>query len=184
MPATKTSKEEIIRIAARIFNLYGYNNTSMQHIAEACKLHKGSLFHYFSNKEDIMKHVLQHTNEVLTQKVLVHAYNEELSPKERMKQIFAYMIDLYLDPEAGCLVGNIALETGYAMPQFHDLTKEFFNNWILAFEEIYKQKFPEKEAHAKSTQAVQNIEGAVMLCRIYKQESFINDTTSRILDEL
>ena len=52
-------KQEILTIAARIFRQKGYNATSMNDLAKECGLFKGSLYHYFKNKEQILQEVVQ-----------------------------------------------------------------------------------------------------------------------------
>jgi len=48
-----------LTIAARIFRQKGYNATSMNDLAKECGLFKGSLYHYFKNKEAILQEVIQ-----------------------------------------------------------------------------------------------------------------------------
>lgn len=56
---------EIVDAAARLFSEQGYAATSVQEIADAVGLLKGSLYHYISTKEDLLYAVLaeahQHT---------------------------------------------------------------------------------------------------------------------------
>lgn len=45
---------EIMQAAIRLFQQKGYHATSMQDIADAVGLQKGSLYHYISGKEDLL----------------------------------------------------------------------------------------------------------------------------------
>jgi AcrR family transcriptional regulator len=45
---------DIIGSSVRLFLEYGYENTSMQMIAEAAGLTKGGLYHHFSSKDEIL----------------------------------------------------------------------------------------------------------------------------------
>ena len=54
MALQKITKEEIIRIGIDLFRKQGYNRTSMNDLALACGLQKGSFYHYFSSKEALM----------------------------------------------------------------------------------------------------------------------------------
>lgn len=45
---------EIMAAAVRLFHERGFHATSMQDIADAVGLHKGSLYHYISGKEDLL----------------------------------------------------------------------------------------------------------------------------------
>jgi AcrR family transcriptional regulator len=50
----KNWKEVISRAAASLFYEHGYLETSMENIAAAAKLSKGGIYHYFSNKNEIL----------------------------------------------------------------------------------------------------------------------------------
>ena len=59
--ATKSSKrrrQEVMDVAARIFNEKGYEATSIQEIAEEVGILKGSLYYYIETKEDLLFEVI------------------------------------------------------------------------------------------------------------------------------
>lgn len=47
-------REEILQAATRIIHQKGYHGTSMQDIADAVGLYKGSLYQHITNKEDLL----------------------------------------------------------------------------------------------------------------------------------
>lgn len=47
--------EDILRVSGELFIELGYDNTSIQHIAERCGLSKGALYHHFASKEDVLE---------------------------------------------------------------------------------------------------------------------------------
>lgn len=56
-------RQEIIDVAAEIFAEKGYEATSIQDIAEAVDILKGSLYYYIDSKEDLLFEVLQRVHE-------------------------------------------------------------------------------------------------------------------------
>lgn len=52
-------REEIIDAAMRLFAQNGYANTNMSAIAREAGLDQSSLYYWFSNKEDLLKHLLE-----------------------------------------------------------------------------------------------------------------------------
>jgi AcrR family transcriptional regulator len=46
------TRKEILKAAAQIFQEKGYHASSMQDIAEAVELKKGSLYHHVKSKDD------------------------------------------------------------------------------------------------------------------------------------
>ncbi len=60
-------REEILAAAAQIFREKGYHATSMQDIAEAVHLQKGSLYHHIRSKEEILVSLLDRALDLLIQ---------------------------------------------------------------------------------------------------------------------
>ncbi len=50
--------EMVGKIAAKLFNNKGFLETSMEDIATAAKMSKGGIYHYFSNKDEILYFIL------------------------------------------------------------------------------------------------------------------------------
>ncbi len=57
-PAARKREREILDAAAEIFERHGYANSSVQQIADAVGLLKGSLYYYIESKEDLLFRVL------------------------------------------------------------------------------------------------------------------------------
>jgi AcrR family transcriptional regulator len=55
---SKKREREIIDTAAEIFHRQGYADTSVQDVADAVGILKGSLYYYIDSKEDLLFHVL------------------------------------------------------------------------------------------------------------------------------
>lgn len=78
----------IIIKAIKLFAAKGYHSTSIQEIAEACGIAKGTLYNYFASKEDIMLSILKYYWEMINREVEHIAKDENLTPKEIfLKQI-------------------------------------------------------------------------------------------------
>lgn len=56
---TSNKQADILTAATRLFQQKGYHATSMQDIADAVGLQKGSLYHYISGKEDLLVVIIQ-----------------------------------------------------------------------------------------------------------------------------
>jgi AcrR family transcriptional regulator len=56
---TATREDEILAAATRIFREKGYHGTSVQDIAEAVGLLKGSLYHYIRSKEELLARLFE-----------------------------------------------------------------------------------------------------------------------------
>jgi AcrR family transcriptional regulator len=56
---TVTRRDELLRIAARLFAERGFRNTTVRDIADAAGILSGSLYHHFDSKESMVDEILQ-----------------------------------------------------------------------------------------------------------------------------
>jgi AcrR family transcriptional regulator len=85
------TRDEILDAAAQIFSQKGYHGTSMQDIAEAVNLQKGSLYHHVSSKQEILFDLLNRALDILIDQVSA-AVNAEDPPDVRLRRaMMAYL---------------------------------------------------------------------------------------------
>ena len=76
-------KTAILDIADKLFARYGYQKTTMDDIASACRMAKSSLYYYFQNKDDIFAEVIKHDSFVFRSK-LNEAVESVPQPQEKL----------------------------------------------------------------------------------------------------
>ncbi|AHM58775.1 TetR family transcriptional regulator [Flammeovirgaceae bacterium 311] len=184
MAVKKVDKELIIQKACQVFRERGYGNTTMADIGKACGLLKGSIYYYFSSKDELMLQVLIHDYVYTKDNVYSLAYLEQLSCKERLKQILQAMENYYFEAPGGCLMAKIGLESDQIMPEFTKVIKLFFEDWITAFSYIFQSHYDQEHALLLAEQAVQEIEGAIMLSVIFQDKKYYTRTSNKILSYL
>lgn len=79
------SKEKILQAAALIFQQKGYHATSMQDIADAVDLKKGSLYHHVDSKQDILFAILNEALELILER-LQFVVEQDISPEQKLRQ--------------------------------------------------------------------------------------------------
>lgn len=62
-PRSRRRRQELVDVAARIFHEKGYDATSIQDVAEALGILKGSIYYYIDSKEDLLFEVVQEVHE-------------------------------------------------------------------------------------------------------------------------
>lgn len=72
--------------ALRLFRERGYHATSMQDIAEAVGLYKGSLYHYIGGKEDLLAQVLDRGMGQLLRRIETIVADTALDPAEQLRR--------------------------------------------------------------------------------------------------
>lgn len=184
MPIQKTDREGIVREAIRVFKVHGYHNTSMADIGTACGLQKGSIYHHFKSKESLALAALEQIHIYFMDKVFSHAYKKGPSNQTKLENMAAAVRDYFLDSLGGCLFGNLALEVSLDMPEFKKAIQDYFDDWAQALTEILTDRYGHERAMALAREAVANIQGGIMMMRLYKNpEPFLqaNERTVELL---
>ncbi len=174
----------IIDEALKLFRQKSYFNTSMSDIAGACGLQKGSLYHYFPSKEDLMKKVIKQVHEFFKTNVFAHAYDKSVPPQKRLENLFKSAEKIFLDDEKGSLLGNLGVETALMIPEFGELVRRFFTDFFHAVKTIYLDKYPEEIANELAERSVAEIEGSLMFSRVFNDHTYLQNTTKRILNRI
>ena len=91
MTIVMNRKEQLLSIALRLFAEKGYSETSIQDIATAARVTKGSLYYHFKSKEDILETLQEQViNESL--RMLAESIRSETSPKERLISVIRTIV--------------------------------------------------------------------------------------------
>lgn len=97
MPRTATvdSRQEILRIAARLFYQRGYDATSMNDVAAKLKVSKGGLYHHFQSKDEILFDLMNHALDV-TQERVVNRVRTIADPEEALRALIRFHVEVVL----------------------------------------------------------------------------------------
>src|SRR5207248_7148396 len=79
--------EQVYAAALRLFREKGYHATSMQDIAAAVGLYKGSLYHYIGSKEDLLVRVFERAMGSLLAEVERIAADPSLQPLDQLRLV-------------------------------------------------------------------------------------------------
>ena len=89
---TKTRKNQIIKISAKLFKEKGYSAVTMRDIAKALDIKAASLYNYITSKQDILKHVI-----ISLTKEFTNAMNTIYSSSESNIHKLHQIIELHVD---------------------------------------------------------------------------------------
>lgn len=78
-------EDQLLEAATRLFKQKGYHNTSMQDIADALGVQKGSLYYYIDSKEELLRQLLERATSFLGAQI-DEIYATNLSPTEKLAQ--------------------------------------------------------------------------------------------------
>ncbi|MBT8271829.1 MAG: TetR/AcrR family transcriptional regulator [Flavobacteriaceae bacterium] len=89
----ETRKEEIIRVAARLFKEKGYSAVTMRDLAKAMGIKAASLYNHIDSKQDILKTIIISLAEEFTAG-MVTILQSEISSLNKLKRIIALHVGI------------------------------------------------------------------------------------------
>ena len=82
----ESRRDQILKTATKIFCEKTYHGTSLQEIASAVGMRKGSLYYYISSKEKLLADIILDALQTLNEDLL-RVENADLTPVERLRQV-------------------------------------------------------------------------------------------------
>ena len=174
MPVNKTSREEIIKESFKVFLKKGYYHTSIADLSKACRIEKAHFYYYFRSKKDLMIAVLDFGKEWAIKNMFVHAYNKQISHSERMRKLLEVLRSIYSRGFTGCIFSNTALETSNNDEEFPPVIIEYYRIWNDALTTIYLGKYDSFESKQRSVRFFNELNGAILMMKLYKDISHLD----------
>lgn len=181
MAKPKLDRKVLLQNSLSVFKKKGYNATSMQDLAEANGLLKGSMYHYVESKEALMLEVLSALKDYYINKVFSLTEDSNIPPYKRLCILADKAEEIFTFEEGGDFFVNIGLETLNTNPKFLEVIHAFFQHWFQTMKKLYMEiGISSKQAKIKAEAAVAEIEGAVMLMRLLKDNHYLKQTLERL----
>jgi AcrR family transcriptional regulator len=167
------TRERLIEAARELFWVQGFEATSVAEILEKAEVNSGSLYHYFSSKEELLLAVLEQYKEMLWPIVIEPAFQQVNDPIAR---IFAILEGyrrglLYTVFTGGCPIGNLAIEVGDHHPEARKRIAENFDGWVewirKCLDDAGERVPAEVDRHQLAQFVLTVMEGAVMQSRAH-----------------
>ncbi|OUR74666.1 hypothetical protein A9Q76_00605 [Arcobacter sp. 31_11_sub10_T18] len=146
----------------------GYNGASLASILESAKAKKGSMYHYFSSKKEMVLVMIEEKIRTRVEQNWVKLENCE-------KDILNLLISIIKesanrDFTKGCPLGNLLQECSCEDKDFSDILNEIFSNWSALFEQTLKKAHQNGEIieiNYKNTALflISSIEGALLISK-------------------
>ena len=166
----KTDKDAVIDAALTLFRMNGYHNTSMADISAGCGLLKGSIYHYFPGKKELAIAALDRVIAETREKLFRPALDSTVPAAQRLATLAERVERYFIGREGGCVMGNLALEVGGAIPEFQDRIRTYFNDWTAALATLLAERHGETRAREMAEDIVARVQGAIMMLGVQKDE--------------
>jgi AcrR family transcriptional regulator len=90
------TRDDILDAAAQVFSQKGYHAASMQDIAGAVNLRKGSLYHHVSSKQEILVDLLDRALDLLIERIS-RVLAQPLGPEEKLRQAMRVYLEIFAE---------------------------------------------------------------------------------------
>lgn len=184
MPSSKTSKKEILKKSFEVFSKKGYYHSTISDLSRACGIEKPHFYYYFKDKKEIMLSVLECIHGWVKDNLFCYAFNEELNAPKRMEYMLKGLREVHENKYNGCIFANTALETANNEIAFAPVIKQHFEAWTEAALTIYSLIYRKEQAEMKAKAFFNELNGALIMVKIYKNMNYIDDFIENKINEL
>jgi TetR/AcrR family transcriptional repressor of nem operon len=129
--AVVATRERLLQTAFQLFHEQGYHATGVATILREAGVNAGSLYHFFSSKDDLLLKVLEFALDYLEPMVMGPAEAATVDPFERVFVLLHQYREWVGANQCrmGCPIGNLALEVSDGNPAARELIHRNFENW-------------------------------------------------------
>jgi len=173
MSKAEETRNYIIEKAAPIFNMYGYNGTSMSQLTKAINMTKGAIYGNFKDKDEIALAAFDYNFAEISEKI-----QSVIRSKQNACDKLIAFANFYLDGFAeltrkgGCPILNAAIDSDNVHPPLKRRVAQAIKTWTDTVTGVIQNgiKYKQINRNAKPEQFasvfVSLIEGGIMLSKV------------------
>ena len=192
---SERTRKFIIEITAPIFNIKGYEGTSMSDLTTATGLTKGSIYGNFENKEEVALAAFDHNHSII-KKIIVDKVNQAKTYHDKL-MVYATVYHNFTRSrglvKGGCPILNTAIEADDTNPLLCDKAANALINWKKSIINLIKAGVAAGEFRSGIKQEqtalsiIALIEGGVMIAKVTNTPSHLDavlKTVAMLVDQL
>jgi TetR/AcrR family transcriptional regulator, transcriptional repressor for nem operon len=174
MTKAQTTRANILKQAAGLFNQYGYAGSSMSDLMRVTGLQKGGIYNHFKSKDELALLAFDYAAQSVGKR-LISAIRGKSRSLDQLKAIAAEFSTVIDSPPilGGCPILNTAIESDDAHPELRLRAQAAMDTWRsligrIIQKGIRKGEFPmDMDADASATIMISTLEGGVMMSKLY-----------------
>ena len=173
MKTKKDTKDLLLEITFDEVYTYGYQGASVLKILEKAGLNKGSLYHYFKSKKELVLAAI----DIKSEEIFGQKYKDILNGNAPYLENFEKtLISMYEFAPRGCPLANLIQEMSNNDEEFDILLKNKYQALKNIIEGILKKAVENKELKTSNISdlslfLLSGIEGAILSAKTFKDKS-------------
>jgi TetR/AcrR family transcriptional repressor of nem operon len=179
--AKVTAKQKAIQAAQQLMTSGGYSATTVDEIISLAGVSKGSVYHAFKSKEELVISALEDYVGRGWEIVAHGPYVNEQDPVKRALRFVQHIEKK--SPELwshGCMLGSISLEVANRHPALHDQIDELFADFEDGIAEVFAPALKARGVTGVSAKELARhllaiIEGGIITARSHRKPGFMTD---------
>ncbi len=185
MTKGEQTRRKIVAAAAPIFNLRGYEGSSLNDLMEATGLKKGGIYRHFTSKEELAAEAFDYTWEAAWNARLLHL-DDKANGIEKLKQLIANFVEHRSPVAGGCPILNTAIDADDGNTVLRARVAKALRSWLSRLQVIVEQAREHREtrpgvdAKAVATLIVASLEGALMMSRLQRNDEALRHVQSHL----
>lgn len=156
-----SKRTDIINSSMRLFNKEGYLTPGVDKISEESGVSKMTFYRYFSDKEALIKVILEEKHKTFIQEIKECVASRETT-REKLLSIFEYYSSWFNDSEFnGCMFTRAVVEFGNSNKAIKDINVKFKSELTNIVKDILQECLKPEPAERTAFIIVMLIDGAI-----------------------
>ncbi len=190
MGRVSNAKTRLLQTAMELMYVRGYNAVGVQEICTHAGVKKGSFYHFFPSKRDLLLEVIDiygHQVQAVWEEVM----RSDDPPLERLQHLFEIACNFYglgRDREQlyGCPLGNLALELSNQDAVIRQKLHETFSAWTATVERLLQEAILSSHLRSVDTAILAEtliayFEGAMVLAKTQNDPAVVSRLAQRVV---
>lgn len=189
MDKSERTRNLIIEISAPIFNMKGYEGTSLSDITEKTGFTKGAIYGHFENKDDLaiaaLEYNLKNVSTLMFENVL--SYDHSCDRLKAFSMAYAANYDVMVK-NGGCPVLNAAVDSDDGNPRIKKRVDDFIKMWRRTIVKIVNdgisknEILPGTDAESFASIFIALTEGGFMASKTTGKRIYIDHAVDHIIE--
>lgn len=177
------NRDTLLPLVAAVFRTHGFAGASITRITAATGLGKASLYHHFpQGKNGMLMAVIAKERRLIAENILSPLHDRSQVPYIRLQR-WAEALRAHHKQSRACLLGTLVLSGGCDVAD-KELHAAFDEHRLALVRTLEDATIPSDIAVARAAQALERIQGALLMAKITGDTDAIHKATRRLPAEL